>query len=467
MKRFIAAFATAALLAALVPGVASAARVIKFVEDSIFVGCGGEIDGGGFANAFAERGIDYEFGGIEIYDGDDLVLFGFVEDIDVVEGTEIVLSATIPLIDADLEDAGVAELEITVAPDGEPYVDEGFDFGNINSHTLILRQPLIGTGTITMPDASEIEIDCSGESAKGQVFETSPNAFTAHREGVAFECFWDTGDTFYLMFGQTDSEFGESLDVGWFTIDSEVFVDEPFVGSIDASGVEASIHLSDFSTGDEYTATIDATFSPDGDPVTSTIVEDNRREKLVQQLLSVDGTFAIDGGPTLVMDDEACNANVYSSSLSSTNPQGPRGGKAPANDTPEGALALEAGSSLNQQTTGTAPDAEAANELCDEGFIDQMGHTVWYTVEGTGEEMTFDTAGSNFDTVVAVYVMEGDELVEIACVDDVFGDPAGISLQAAITGPTEEGVTYWIQVGGWGVEFFGEGQSGRLRVAVS
>ena len=53
--------------------------------------------------------------------------------------------------------------------------------------------------------------------------------------------------------------------------------------------------------------------------------------------------------------------------------------------------------------------------------------------------------------------------------DDVFFDPIGTSFQAAITGPTEEGVTYWIQVGGFkNPEIFGggEAQSGRLKLEV-
>jgi hypothetical protein len=39
-----------------------------------------------------------------------------------------------------------------------------------------------------------------------------------------------------------------------------------------------------------------------------------------------------------------------------------------------------------------------------------MGRTLWYTVVGTGGEMTFDTAGSGIDTVLAVYLRDGRRL---------------------------------------------------------
>jgi hypothetical protein len=46
------------------------------------------------------------------------------------------------------------------------------------------------------------------------------------------------------------------------------------------------------------------------------------------------------------------------------------------------------------------------------------------------------------------YAMEGDEFVEIACDDDLFFEPIGMTLQVAITWQTELRSTYWIQVGG-------------------
>ena len=60
--------------------------------------------------------------------------------------------------------------------------------------------------------------------------------------------------------------------------------------------------------------------------------------------------------------------------------------------------------------------------------------------------MTIDTAGSIIDTILGVY--EAD-LTQLACVDDVFEEPDGYSLQAAVTIDTVLGDTYFVQVGGF------------------
>jgi len=63
-----------------------------------------------------------------------------------------------------------------------------------------------------------------------------------------------------------------------------------------------------------------------------------------------------------------------------------------------------------------------------------FGHTAWWTFTGSGGDVTMDTAGSDFDTVVGVYVLNGGAFEQVGCVDDVF-DPETEegSLQAAIT----------------------------------
>ena len=77
-------------------------------------------------------------------------------------------------------------------------------------------------------------------------------------------------------------------------------------------------------------------------------------------------------------------------------------------------------------------------------------------LEGTGDPVTVDTAGSDFDTIVGVYVEEEGSLVPIGCVDDIEE-----SLQAAITVDTTVGVTYLVQAGGFG------GQTGTLVLTIS
>lgn len=58
--------------------------------------------------------------------------------------------------------------------------------------------------------------------------------------------------------------------------------------------------------------------------------------------------------------------------------------------------------SVNVQTDGAAIEPEVVPATCPNDDGDKMGRTVWSTVTGTGGEVSVDTAGSNFDTVLAV-----------------------------------------------------------------
>ena len=469
MKRVWLAVALAAIVAALFPAAVSADPVVKFDNHHVGAFCEEPIDGG-----FVSMGLssDTEFGdsaSAEVW-LDDAIPFedpatwsGFGDSVNAGEGDPVVLSATLDFVDAEGEPAGTGTLDVTLTRVGDPVTFEGEDFGNVTSHTVAVVQFLEGSGTLTLPDGTEITLSCGGEIVDESVFETSPHAFTANNEGVVIDCFWETEDGVATFFAVDDS-FGFFADANLFTADLEIFQSGEPSGSIDATGVNASLELFDGLTGDPYTADAAADFTPIGDPVTSVITSENGKTRVVEQRLSVDGTLTFSSGDTFTMDDEACFANTFDAHDIFTNPSGPKPGATPVNDTPDGAIALEPGDRVTVNTSGTAFDPEVPITTCPEGPFDDLGHTVWYTVEGTGDVITVDTAGSHFDTVMAVYVMEGDEFVEIACVDDVFFDPIGLTFQASISGPTEEGVTYWIQVGGF--RQFDFAQSGRLKLTV-
>jgi hypothetical protein len=305
-----------------------------------------------------------------------------------------------------------------------------------------------------------------GDITDISVHDTNPRGFTASNEGVVIDCGWETEDSFAFLFA-VDDAFGFFADAGIFTAESEIFGTGNASGSIDASGLPTTIPLVDPATEASSSATATATFTPVGDPVTSVLVSETGHIKLVEQALSVDGTLVFSTGEEFPIDDEHCRANAFKSHTIGSPPAGPKPGASPVNDAPEGALALEVGDRLNVQTGGTAPDAEVPIETCEQGIFDNFGHTLWYTIEGTGGTITIDTAGSNFDTVIAAYVQEGDGFTEIACNDDVFFEPIGSSFQGELTGETELGQTYWIQVGGFLPFFGGEAESGRLRLQVS
>ena len=100
-------------------------------------------------------------------------------------------------------------------------------------------------------------------------------------------------------------------------------------------------------------------------------------------------------------------------------------------------------------TAGTA-EAPEAPCLIDDGeggtFEGPMTNTVWWRIEATGGSITVDTAGSPFDTMVAVYLVEdGRGWCAVGCVDDV-----DESLQALVTFETAGDASYLVQTGGFG-----------------
>jgi hypothetical protein len=132
-----------------------------------------------------------------------------------------------------------------------------------------------------------------------------------------------------------------------------------------------------------------------------------------------------------------------------------------ANEAPGDAHPLEIGQIVTVQTDGMQPDAEQPCFVSLGGGPDDpygvimVGRTAWWRFVGTGDELTVDTVGSGFDTVLGLYADDSDGVLsQVDCVDDVD------SLQARITVPTEAGRTYWIQAGGYG------GQSGTLTLAL-
>jgi hypothetical protein len=476
MRRLSLATAIAAIVLSMLPVAVSADRVTKFEDHRVDFGCEGDIAGGFLsmgmvsseafgdeanANLWLDDAIPFE---------DPPTLFGSGSDVAVDEGDPVVLTASLDFFDADGNPQGTGSLVATLTRVGDPVIEGGGDPSNRTSHTVRTIQFLDGEATLALPDDTEFTLACGGEIVDESVFETNPRAFTLNNAGVIINCGWDIEGGGFAFFFAVDDSFGFFADAGLFTADLEIFQTGAPSGSIDAGGVTASLEMTDGLTGDPYTAEAAATFAPLGDLTTSVLTSQTARTKLVEQRLAVDGSLEFSSGDSFAMDTERCFANTFDTHDIATPAGGPKRGPAAANDTPDGAIALEAGDHDSVNTTGTAPDAEVPIATCPDGDRDDLGHTVWYTVEGTGGTLTFDTAGSGFDTVLAVYVVEGGEFVEIACVDDVFFDPIGLTFQAAISGPSEEGVTYWIQVGGFKPTFIDPGieaQSGHLMVSVT
>ena len=117
----------------------------------------------------------------------------------------------------------------------------------------------------------------------------------------------------------------------------------------------------------------------------------------------------------------------------------------PPNDALAGAPRIAVADTLRTTTRGAALLPESSLSC-----VPDAGRTVWYSFVGTGMPVHRDTAGSSFDTALAVYQQQDGELPEIACADDVEQDypfPTQ-TLQAQLDVSTTAGCTYYVQVAG-------------------
>ena len=186
--------------------------------------------------------------------------------------------------------------------------------------------------------------------------------------------------------------------------------------------------------------------------------------KIVSRTLAIEGTLTVEiegAVDEIALDAEHCNGEAREIKSKFVAPKGPRA-RVLTNDAPEGAIAIKLPKKILTNTGLTSPDPEAPCTVeFEEGEIIDVpiGSTAWWTFKGNGRDVTVNTAGSKFDTVLAVYWLDGSDLVQVACVDDV-GDGESFTFLARATVPTEAGETYYVQAGGYG------GQSGRLQVTV-
>ena len=474
VKRAFAALASAALLVALIPVTVSAAKPTKFTDHSIEAFCDGPFDGG-----FASAGLftSTQFGDSANADVwlDPAVPFeeppamtGSTEVVEHTEGlTEITLEATFPVFDAEGTELGGAVLIATLQPVGDPEtVQPTLGKSNHHSRTNGTRQPLEGTATLSLPGLDLSFPSCSGFLTDVSVFETNPHSFVSSSQGVVVDCFWDLGEGSFASFFAFQDQVDFFADASLTTPGLVLSGSGESSGSVIPTAVSTTIGLVDRATDEPHMAIATGTFTNIGRPVTSTLVFQDGRTRTTQQALAAHGTLAFDTGDSFVMDAEHCRANTFDAHSHNNTSSGPKPGAAPANDAPDGAIRLTKKTKPNLLTGGAALEPEVPITTCPQGPFDAMGHTVWYTIIGTGAPITIDTSASDFDTLAAAYVSDSGELTEVACTDDVEFVPIGASLQAVLTFDTEVGVEYYIQVGGF-KNFFSEGaESGRLRLVV-
>jgi hypothetical protein len=350
---------------------------------------------------------------------------------------------------------GEAVLSATLTPDGPPveYDERGGD-GNAKFRRSGTAQAYTVSGTVTLPGELTFHLSgCEAFTDDFTEFSNNPASHVARSEEFQLNCTWEVGDTFVGMFVSAGDGFGFA-DLFVSTPDGElsggfgelVLTETSFEASWDLMTFDPETGVPGDVVG---AAEADATLTATNERFHEKFSFDRTTIHQRGEIYAVDGTLNVttpDGSITLPMDAESCLAADITTTQHDSARKGPRGRPLP-NDAPEGAVPLAAGDSVTVRTGGAAAEGEepCIGQLGEDVVEFPIGRTGWWTFEGTGEPMTVDTAGSDFDTVVGVYVEEGGALVPIGCVDDTEN-----GLQAAITVETTAGEMYWIQAGGLG-----------------
>ncbi|MFN2527011.1 MAG: calcium-binding protein [Actinomycetota bacterium] len=111
----------------------------------------------------------------------------------------------------------------------------------------------------------------------------------------------------------------------------------------------------------------------------------------------------------------------------------------PANDDFDSAVEIQSIPFSFIQDTTEATAADDDPEACA-----QTGHTVWYEVTLTSPaELEADTFGSDYDTLLAVYIGARGTLLEIGCNDDF-----GSGKQSRLRWNAQPGISYYIMAAG-------------------
>jgi hypothetical protein len=402
----------------------------------------------------------------------------FLYDSDASAAVTTTTDETSVTLDAELQEGetflGVASLSAALAPSEPPDVfpfenDPGTSNQRVSGVDTF--QALKGGATLVLPSGlgTFTFSSCTGSSYESVVSQTNPSASVSRIEPFTLvSCFWpeDDGSQLFLSAFASEERAHVSLS-GFFSSTGEFFGGETSEGVIlTTETFQATVELSIFDENGELIGTASATIDGSvilGDKQRSLSEAASQMEQLVFAPMQVQGTLTLSTGQSF--DLSACRGErILALRDFSFQPSGPEpGGLVPVNDTVEGAIEIAPGTHLSTNTKGAALEAEEPVSCS------QMRSTLWYRFRGTGGEVTLDTAGSGFDTVIGVYTQGPEGLTEVACVDDVFlptdliGQPV---TTAAVTLATEDGVTYYVQVGGF-LSFSQPNEFGVLQLAMS
>jgi hypothetical protein len=456
---------TAAITAAvtlLVPTTASAAPPFESVRQFVDASCEGEWSEGTVTVGFSVRSVTDD-ASIDLFSGGERVAGGFLEN--VVRRDGLSLAASVPLYSDGEEPAevGSGDAAVALAVDGEPQTYETvYQQGNVRFTDTQVVTPLSGSGTLQLTHrgaAETVALDCTGAQTDWTERRTQPDAATARAEVGNLWCRGVTAD------GQRLDMFIEAGDHDVV----ELFVGDPATISgytmeltETRGGLSADVPLWDENGEELGTGALQlAVQEVPGERDHFVLRHSTGGQFFVIESLRATGSIQLPG-ETVPLDCDGERTLVHEVT---TTPAGPGAtGPVPANDSWEGAVPLEVGDRATARTRAAAPEAEVpiwCYEVPPEHPDLLPGHTVWYSFAGTGGDVTVSSAGSDHNTVLAVYRVSesegGLELAEIACADDTFRE----GWHGTATVGTEAGEQYLVQVGGF------MDQSGLVKIALT
>ncbi len=484
MRRVLVLAAMAALLIGSIPSIASAARAERFTDEGLLLGCLIVSEEQGTVYLLAQVSAEYggyagmawwEPGGEPFKDPPTLISGENVVTATVDGDTMDASMELYDYVEPDPEDpdgspygdpAGQASLSARFEAVGEPITSTYRSQGtNARFRVETVSQQLAASGSVILPDASFGDLsECQAARERTSYFATHPDTIIERSEGIGLSCEWTDADRHAFLIANTEASgftyselvvtdaSGEYFSSGEGTLTEDAFTGSWELRSIGFGGEIAPAAVDGELLG---SAEASATLSRTGEGDRIIARSHGSMTKFTYEVLAVSGELTVAtqlGTASLPMDAEHCTANTAQVHARFSSPNG-AGGRPLPNDLPEDAEPIAIGESISVRNAGADEWAEApcriSVEELGEEFEVPMGHTGWWTFTGTGGDVTVDTAGSDFDTVVGVYVLQGGEMIQVGCVDDVFVGEEG-TVQAAITVGTDADVTYYVQAGGFG-----------------
>ena len=457
MRRIRALSAGVVLLTLILPASAQAGSLVRESDTQVNLFCEDVAAGNAHLFLFAQTSDNFgSFTDLAIWTGNQSGDPDAFADTSTVVLTPTGGSGSVALVEPDGGAAGTAALSATFAPSGpaEPYEFSDRD-GNHTFRVEGVFQPLSVTGTLAVnmahgPDPTFALGSCSAGVDTFTITNSDPSSFVSHDQQISLNCSWELDNGFVELFAVSD-QFGTFSDM--FITDRRNGYSGFAEPNFSPTSFDADYEVFEDDSGDPAgTASASATLTQTDERISFRDRSGNRKFSATGWVLAVDGSLTIDVGrisETLPMDESTCSASDVRIQEMVGKVSGPK----LKNDAPAGAIQLALGAAVEVKTGGTAFDPEVPCTVEFDGNQEELpfAHTAWWTFTGTGGDVTVDSAGSDFDTIIGVYVPNDGGFAQVGCVDDVF-DPETEegSLQSRVTVATIAGQTYYIQAGGFG-----------------